>query len=120
MSEEKRAIRKSWEHTGRTPGEWASIYGGHYIVPAHHRHRPIGAAVDADEDFSRYAQVICEVRDDRYGRGERIGNALLLSAAPSLLEAAKEAVRTFPLNSEGRKARDMLHAAIEKAEDGHE
>lgn len=75
---------------GHTPGPW-SIHPHHaYVVPQDHIGRPIGGSSDPDTDLATYAQEICAMHwpDPHRSRAEVQANALLIAAAPDLLEAA--------------------------------
>lgn len=74
-----------------TPGPWVvhPLSSTGLVVPAGHAERPVGGAVDEAVDLARYAQEICSVPypDRHKSAAETRANALLIAAAPLMLEA---------------------------------
>lgn len=97
------------QQTG-TPGPWASFWNGDAVVPADHINRRYGGAEDAALDRDGFAQVICRVKHDRHGRGDRAANARLIASAPALRDALRRLLRAFESDAERVPDQDVRTA----------
>jgi len=123
---EEASMDEAMVASSHTPGPWATIWEGLYIVPEEHKNRPVGFSIHAEQNRDYYAQIICMMHADKFGRGTVGGNAALIAAAPDLLAACKTMIEPFALCSDEvlRQYPDtpqpvailMARAALAKAE----
>lgn len=71
-----------------TPGPWAVAWD-FSIIPEAHIKRALGGASDDDIDRDKFAQTIARADLDRHGRGDRMANAKMLAAGPTLFNMVR-------------------------------
>lgn len=104
-----------------TPGPWM-IFPGNYraafVVPVSHAKRKLGAAADAIEDRTQFAQEICAIEFHHRHRSadEQLANAHLIASAPDLRDALRDVLK-FVAYARGKVDPGFFQIGIDKAYD---
>lgn len=77
-----------------TEGPWVARCGfPGVIIPESHVDRPLGGSIYPDRNRDYYAQQICVVNREEFGRGTKEANAQLIAASPCMAKAIDALLR---------------------------